>query len=203
VHGDKIRLTTSLTTERLVLRPFSATDLVPFAALNAHPLVVASLGRSLTRAESDALVDRLSAELHREGWGSWAVEVKEGARFVGMVGLARVKPTYPFAPAVEVSWRLDPAHWGRGYATEAARACLAFGFASGGLREIVAFTAVTNVRSQAVMARCAMVRDRAGDFAHPGLPEESPLRPHVLFRARADTWVEGGDRREAFVTPGT
>ena len=167
-----------------MLRPFGPSDLAPLAALNAHPSVVEWVGLSLTRAESDALVERLSAELEREGWGSWAVEVIGGEAFIGMVGLNRVKPSYPFAPAVEVGWRLDPTHWGQGYATEAAAASLSYGFETGGLAEIVSFTATANVRSQSVMERIGMVRDPAADFDHPSLPEVSPLRRHVLYRAR-------------------
>jgi RimJ/RimL family protein N-acetyltransferase len=173
----------SITTARLVLRPFTAADLAPFAALNAHPLVVEWLGER-TRAESDALTERINAEIEQEGWGFWAVEVIGGDPFIGMVGLHRVDPSFPFAPAVEIGWRLHPSQWGHGYATEAALASRDHGFASG-LDEIVAFTAAVNVRSQAVMAHIGMVRDPTADFDHPALPTDSPLRPHVLFRARA------------------
>ncbi len=174
-----------VTTERLVLRPFTEVDRAPFAELNAHPLVVESLGSSPTRAESDALVDRYREEMVREGWGLWAVEVAAGAPFVGMVGLHRVNAALPCAPAVEVGWRLHPDHWGHGYATEAAAASLVFGFEDAGLDEIVAFTTTRNTRSQAVMERLGMVRDPEGDFDHPGLPEGSPLRRHVLYRVSA------------------
>jgi len=172
----------SVTTERLLLRPFKSADLAPFAALNAHPLVVEWLGER-TRAESDALAERINAEIEREGWSFWAVEVVEGEPFIGMVGLHRVDPSFPFAPAVEIGWRLHPTHWGHGYATEAAVASLEHGFASG-LDEIVAFTAAGNVRSQSVMRRIGMARDRAADFDHPALPVHSPMRPHVLYRVR-------------------
>jgi RimJ/RimL family protein N-acetyltransferase len=173
----------SLATARLLLRPFAPADLVPFAALNTHPLVTEWIGPR-TPAESDALAETINAEIQREGWGFWAVEVVGGAPFVGMVGLHRVDPSYPFAPAVEIGWRLDPAHWGQGYATEAAAAALHHGFA-GGLAEIVAFTAAGNLRSQAVMRHIGMVRDPAADFDHPGLAIGDSLRPHVLYRARA------------------
>jgi RimJ/RimL family protein N-acetyltransferase len=172
-------------TPRLVLRPFTDVDRAPFADLNAHPLVVESLGESQTRSESDALVDRFSEEMAREGWGLWAVEVAGGAPFVGMVGLHRVNPALPCAPAVEVGWRLHPDHWGHGYATEAATASLRFGFDDARLEEIVAFTTTLNVRSLAVMERIGMVHDPAGDFDHPRLPEGSPLRRHVLYRVTA------------------
>ena len=172
-------------TTRLVLRPFTDMDRAPFAELNAHPLVVETLGTSPTRAESDAMVDRYSEEMEREGWGLWAVEVAAGAPFVGMVGLHRVNADLPCAPAVEIGWRLLPDHWGHGYATEAAAASLGFGFDEAGLAEIVAFTATVNTRSQAVMERIGMVRDTGADFDHPGLPGDSPLRRHVLYRAVA------------------
>jgi RimJ/RimL family protein N-acetyltransferase len=172
-----------------VLRPFTAVDRAPFFELNTHPLVVASLGSAPTRAESDAMIERYGAELEREGWGFWAVEVPGGGPdeaggtpFVGVIGLRRVRPSLPCAPAVEVGWRLHPGHWGHGYATEGAGASVRHGFDAGGLDEIVAFTTTHNTRSQAVMARLGMVHDPLDDFDHPGQPEDSPLRRHVLYR---------------------
>jgi RimJ/RimL family protein N-acetyltransferase len=197
-------------TERLVLRPFSDVDGAPFFALNTHPLVVESLGSSPSRAESDAMIERFSAEMAREGWGLWAVgEAADrggrggggaGAAFVGMVGLHRVRPEIPCAPAVEIGWRLHPDFWGQGYATEAAAAALRFGFEKAGLTEIVAFTTTLNARSQAVMVRIGMGRDVEGDFDHPSVPEGSPLRRHVLYRARADSQPVGGSQSSPTVT---
>ena len=178
-------MATVVTTARLVLRPFTDVDREPFFALNTHPDVVASLGTSPNRAESDAMVERYTAELEREGWGFWAVEVPGGAPFVGMVGLHRLPPWIPAAPAVEAGWRLHPDHWGHGYATEAAAASLRYGFGEAGLDEIVAYTTTVNTRSQAVMERLGMVRDVDADFDHPQVPEGHPLRRHVLYRASA------------------
>jgi RimJ/RimL family protein N-acetyltransferase len=174
-------------TERLLLRPFEASDLAPFAALNVHPRVVETLGSTPTRVESDAMVERYGAELAREGWGFWAVEVVGGAPFIGMVGLHRVAPTLPCAPAVEAGWRLHPDWWGHGYATEAASASVRHGLTTGELTEIVAFTAAINHRSQAVMERIGMRRDPGADFDHPGVAGDSPLRRHVLYRATGHT----------------
>jgi RimJ/RimL family protein N-acetyltransferase len=169
-------------------------DRTAFFELNTHPTVVESLGTSPTRAESDAMVERYGEEMAREGWGFWAVEVTGGGgggggggsgAFAGMVGLHRVNPALPCAPAVEVGWRLHPDAWGHGYATEAAAASLDYGFGAGGLDEIVAFTTTVNTRSQAVMERLGMSRDVGGDFDHPSLAEGSPLRRHVLYRISA------------------
>jgi RimJ/RimL family protein N-acetyltransferase len=129
------------------------------------------------------MVEQFAAEMEVEGWGLWAVEEVGGARFVGMVGLHRVSTALPCAPAVEVAWRLSPEHWGHGFATEGAEAALRFGFAEAGLSEIVAFTTTLNARSQAVMERIGMARDLQADFDHPSVPEGSPLRRHVLYRA--------------------
>ncbi len=175
----------TIATARLVLRPFTDVDRAPFFELNSHPLVVESLGSSPTRAESDAIVDHIEAEMARDGWGVWAVAVTGGVPFVGMVGLHRVRAELPCAPAVEVEWRLHPDHWGQGYATEAATASVRFGLDEAGLDQIIAFTTTLNTRSQAVMERIGMVRDRGGDFDHPRLPEGSPLRRHVLYRVTA------------------
>ena len=110
--------------------------------------------------------------------------------FAGFTGLAPVPAQLPCAPGVEVGWRLARWAWGHGCATEAATRALDVAFDEGpgglGLDEVVSFTAATNTRSQAVMARLGMRRDPAGDFEHPSVPAGSPLSPHVLHRLRAE-----------------
>lgn len=140
----------------------------------------------LSREESDSMARRMQARIENHGWGLWAVETLAGGEFVGLVGLVPVKDTMPFAPAVEVGWRLARAQWHRGYATEAARAALAFGFETLGLDEIVSFTARLNRPSQAVMERLGM--RRAQPFDHPSLAPDSPLRLHWLYRLSRGEW---------------
>ena len=82
----------------------------------------------------------------------------------------------------ELGWRLAFEHWGHGYATEAARLALGYGFGTLALSEIVSFTSATNRRSRAVMERLGMRRDPAEDFDYPSFPEGHPLRRHVLYR---------------------
>ncbi len=169
-------------TERLLLRPWREADRESFAALNADPAVMAWLQGVLTRAESDGFVDRIRALWAENGYGLWAVEVPS-ADFIGYVGLHPATFEAPFTPAVEVGWRLARPHWGHGYATEAARAAIRFGYDVAGLAEVLSFTAATNLRSRAVMERVGLVHDLAGDFEHPNLPQGHPLRPHVLYRS--------------------
>lgn len=174
----------TLATARLVLRRWRAADLAPFAALNADPRVTEHLGGPLRRAASDALAARIEDHFARHGFGLWAVEIRGGAPFAGFVGLSVPSFEAPFTPCVEVGWRLAAAHWGRGYATEAAHGALEFGFATLGLAEIVSFTVPRNLRSRRVMERLGMTHDPADDFDHPLLPRGHPLRRHVLYRLR-------------------
>lgn len=166
-------------TERLLLRPWRIEDREPLAALNADPEVMRHFPSTLTRAESDALADKLEAHWQRHGWGVWALERAADRRFIGFAGASHVGFEARFTPAVELMWRLAREAWGQGYATEAARAALVR------LREaslpVVAFTRSENRRSIAVMQRLGMVPD--GMFEHPRLPEGHPLRTHVLYRA--------------------
>jgi RimJ/RimL family protein N-acetyltransferase len=170
-----------LRTERLLLRGWRESDLRPFAALNADPEVMRYFPARLSREESDAMVARVSASLAERGWGLWAVE--HHGEFLGLTGLAVPQFEAPFLPAVEIGWRYARSAWGRGYATEAAQAVLAFAFHELRLDEVVSFTAVENRRSRAVMERLGMEHDAADDFDHPRIPEGSPLRRHVLYRA--------------------
>jgi len=177
-----------LTTARLLLREWHERDRDPFAALNADPRVAEFLGEPMDRTASDGLVDRIGARWASDGHGLWAVERVEDGAFVGFAGLAAPSFETAFTPCVEIGWRLAAAAWGHGYATEAARAALRFGFDDLGLHEIVSFTTVANVRSRAVMERLGMTRDPIDDFDHPRLAADDPLRPHVLYRVGRDAW---------------
>lgn len=172
----------ALRTERLLLHRWRDGDRAPFAELNADPEVMEHFPAPLTAAESDAMVARIEATFDDRGFGLWAVEVTATGAFTGFVGLWPVGFDAHFTPAVEVGWRLARAHWGRGYATEAARAATADGFGRLGLAEIVSFTAVVNLPSQRVMERLGMTHDPRDDFDHPALPPGHRLRRHVLYR---------------------
>jgi ribosomal-protein-alanine N-acetyltransferase len=175
---------TQLRTGRLILRPWRGKDREAFAALASDPEVQRYYPAPLSREEADAFVDRIEAEHRARGWGLWALEVAGTGRFIGYTGLEVPSFEAHFTPAVEVGWRLARDAWGNGYATEAARAAVAFGFDDLGLDEIVSFTVPANARSRAVMERLGMTHDPAEDFDHPGLPEGHPLRRHVLYRLK-------------------
>ncbi len=173
-------------TERLRLRQWQESDFESFAALNADPLVMEYFPEPLSNQASNDMADKIRSLIMERGWGFWAVEVKEGESFIGFCGLHIPTVTLPFSPCVEIGWRLSSAHWGKGYASEAACGALNVAFKQLELPEIVSFTTVGNRRSRRVMERIGM--KHSCEFEHPGLPEGSLLRPHVLYRLLREQW---------------
>jgi len=177
-----------IVTERLLLREWRDADVDAFTVMNADPVVMQFFPQTYTAERTLRFVARIRECWAERGYGLWAVERKDTASFIGYVGLWPATFPAHFTPAVEVGWRLAAEQWGHGYATEAARAALAYGFDSLGLEEIVSFTSSINVRSWRVMERLGMRRDASGDFEHPNVPEGHPLRPHVLYRLGREGW---------------
>jgi RimJ/RimL family protein N-acetyltransferase len=150
-----VRLPHELNTSRLLLRRWREADRAPFAALNADPRVMEHFPAVLSREQSDTRAVQIEAHFEEHGFGLWAVEIPNVASFAGFVGLAIARFEAAFTPCVEVGWRLAAEHWGFGYATEGARAALAFGFGALGLAEILSWTVVANRRSRRVMEKSA------------------------------------------------
>jgi len=173
----------TLETPRLILRPWRKEDLDPLFAINGDADSMRHFPAVMTRAESDAWATRIQAHFADHGWGFWVVEAREDAAFIGVVGLLTIPWQGRFTPAVEIGWRIAPAACRRGFAEEAARAALGFGFGPLHLPEIVAFTIPANVPSWRLMERLGMRAD--GDFDHPRLPAGHPLQRHLLYRLLA------------------
>ena len=180
-------------TERLVLRGFSDADREPFAAMNADPRVMEHFPTLLTRAESDAFVDRIQRRWDADGLGLWAVERREDGRFLGFTGLVLERSGMPLGPCVEIGWRFAAEAWGNGYATEAARAALRFGFEVLDLEEILSWTVPANTASRRVMERIGMTHDSADDFDHPRHLANDRIRRHVLYRVSREQWTALAD----------
>lgn len=172
----------SITTDRLMLRRWHDADRVPFQAMNADPRVMEFMPSLLSPAESDALVDRAQAHFDRHGFGPFAVELLENHSFIGFIGLSIPNFDAHFMPAIEIGWRLAFDSWGHGLATEGARAAVGYAFGELGLTSLVSFTVPANLRSRRVMEKLGMTHDARDDFNHPRLPEDHPLRRHVLYR---------------------
>lgn len=169
---------------RVLLRPWTDSDLEPFAAMNADAEVMRWFRAPLTRAESDAMAQRIRERFAADGFGLWALQTPE-LDFAGFVGLFPVPPfALPFEryaqapPSREIGWRLPRAAWGQGYASEGAGLALDCARHTLRLPEVVSFTAVGNVKSQAVMQRIGL--QFVGEFDHPNLAGHA-LERHVLY----------------------
>ncbi len=184
----------SLHTARLLLRNWKDEDLAPFAALNADPVVMEFFADTLSRDRSDHTARVFASQIRERGWGLWAVEEVASGRFIGFVGLSIPNWQAAFTPCVEVGWRLALPFWGKGYATEAGKSSLEYGFERLGLPEIVSFTTAPNVRSQKVMQRLGMTRNPMDDFDHPHLEPGHCLQRHVLYRISRDHWRRNRNR---------
>lgn len=179
-------VTPELRTERLLLRAWREADRAPYAALNGDAGVMRHFPSTLTSTQSDEMVDRMMVHWDIHNFGLWAVEVVDTRVFIGFVGLSVPTWSEHFTPCVEVGWRLAKHAWGHGYATEAARVAVGWGFNHFDAEhlpydEIVSFTTEANLPSRRVMDKLGMTHDPADDFDHPLLPDWAGRR-HVLYR---------------------
>lgn len=175
-------------TERLNLHPLTLNDTDDMAAINADPKVMEHFPAPMTASQTKTFMQRVVKHWEDNGFGLCALEIRETGAFIGFTGLTHPPYETPFTPCVEVGWRLNPAAWGQGFAYEAARACLKWGFGGLRLNEIVSFTTITNTRSSGLMKRLGMQHDLSEDFDHPMLETDSPLLRHVLYRLNRENW---------------
>jgi RimJ/RimL family protein N-acetyltransferase len=121
-----------ITGDRVVLRPWREADLESFVPLHADPEVMVDASTIKTRAQSEAKFQRYIDAFKSLGFCRWAMEHRDG-NFLGYVGIMPIRDRHPLAPSVEIGWRLVRRAWGKGYATEGARATLTDGLVASAL----------------------------------------------------------------------
>ena len=166
--------------ERLLLRGWSEADIEPLCEMNADEKVMEFFPKTLDKSEVLALYNMIISEQAERGFSLYAVEKKSDGKLIGLTGFHMASFYSDFTPAIEIGWRLKSEEWGRGYATEAARACLKYGKETLKFGEVVSFTAVINKRSENVMKKLGMARQ--GKFVHPKLDPSHALARHVLYK---------------------
>jgi RimJ/RimL family protein N-acetyltransferase len=184
-----------LTTNRLILRTWKPSDIPLMAAISSDPLVMEHFPAIQDITATQALIDHINQHYKKFGYAAYAVEIKDTHEFIGFVGLNHP----PFAipnfqpvtlPIVEIGWRLSSQHWGKGYATEAAKAVLHYAFTELNLGEIISFTVITNNKSRRVMEKIGLQHSEADNFNHPKLEENSALSKHVLYRLTRNEYIK-------------
>ena len=182
--------TAQLETPRLILRRWRSSDREPYAAMNADPEVMRYFPAVLSKERSDLSADRIDAGFDLHGHGRWAMERRDTGAFIGFTGVGPMPEGVPGSDGMEIGWRVARAHWRQGFALEAATAALDAAFApdaAPALQEVNSITAVINEPSRGVMRRLGM--RHIDDFAHPVVPEGSPIRAHVRYVLTRDEWM--------------
>lgn len=178
-----------LKTDRLLLRQWTEDDFLPFAELCSDKEVMEYFPKLQAQEESYKIGEKILSLINERGWGFWAVDIPDQHKFIGFVGLHIPTNKMPFSPCVEIGWRLSKKHWGKGYATEAAKEVLKFAFETLNLNEVVSFTTLANNRSKSVMQKIGM-RDSAQNFMHPDIEVSHPLCEHVLYKISKSEWQQ-------------
>ena len=172
---------------RLGFRKFIPEDLPVFAQMNADEAVMKFFPFPLTKAESDALAQRINEHFDKHQFTYFAVETLQNQAFIGFVGLARQEYETAYSPFVDIGWRLKKTAWGQGFATEGAKACLQYAFETIGLEEIYAVATLANHQSENVMQKIGM--KKLEDFDHPKIAVGHPMRRCMMYKiSKADYW---------------
>lgn len=168
------------TSSRLGFRSWRAEDLEEFSQLNADKAVMEHFPTTLSKKEVEELIKKLQLQYTKQGFTYYATEIKATGEFIGMIGLAYQEYPSPFTPAIDIGWRLKKSAWGKGYATEGAKCCLAYGFKELNLKQIIAVCPEVNQRSENVMQKIGM--KKLGAFDHPKLADHSRLKKHLCYQ---------------------
>ena len=180
-------MTSSIHTPRLILRQWQDSDHAPYIAMNMDEEVMRYFPALQTAEETLAQIERFQTFINENGYGFFAVQCRDTGDFIGFTGLAQPRFESYFTPCVEIGWRLAKAHWGHGFAQEAAKACLDMGFDKLNLNEIYSFTSILNLPSINVMKKIGM--KEAGQFEHPNLKDGDRLKTHILYKIEKRDWL--------------
>jgi RimJ/RimL family protein N-acetyltransferase len=189
---EELTQTFQLETPHLILRRWQEADRVPFAEMNADPIVMHYFAAPMTCQQSDEAIDRYLAAFDREGFSFFAATLRDTGAFIGTIGLQTMRDAVPNLPrpAVEIGWRLAQSAQGKGLATEGARAIVDHAFNQLGINEVVAITALPNRASRHVMEKLGMTHRPELDFDHPRVPAGHQYQRHTLYSLRNPNFNE-------------
>lgn len=174
-----------LETTRLILREFEDTDLDALLKINQDKNVMAYFPGTQNLEQTQNFIKKVKQHFSEHGYSLYAVELRNTGEYIGFVGLLNATFKAHFTPATEIGWRIAYKHWGKGYATEAAKAILHYAFTDLKIAEVVSFTSKTNIKSRRVMEKIGLIYKRDDDFINPNIPDDYPdLKPHVLYRLK-------------------
>jgi [ribosomal protein S5]-alanine N-acetyltransferase len=178
-----------LSTERLGLRRWIDTDVQPFIDMNKDADIMKYFPKTLTDTETMEMIERIKLHFSKNNFGLFAVENKSTKQFLGFTGFSMPAFSSFFTPCIEIGWRFNKEVWRHGFATEAASACIKYGFENLGFDKIVSFTSIINTGSEKVMKKIGM--EYVADFDHPKIEKSSAICRHVLYEIEKKNWMAG------------
>jgi len=168
-----LKKTPRLETERLILRQWETDDFEAYASMFADPEVIRFLspdGKPLSRFESWRSFSAMIGHWQLRGFGMFAVIERASGDLVGRIG-----PWEPEGwPGFEIGWGLSSKHWGRGYATEAVKACISYAFGELGRKHLISIIDPDNIRSIRVAERVGEKLE--GTTSLPNVPGRTLLK---------------------------
>jgi len=167
------------TSQRLGFREWQSSDLSQMAAINADPLVMEFFPSLQSFEQTQDFIKRKQLLFSEKRFCYFAVELLSAKKFIGFIGLSQVKFEAPFTPCVDIGWRLDSFHWGKGYATEGALRCLEYARTVLNLKEVFSMAPVKNTKSINIMKKIVM--NLNCNFIHPLLINNDFLKDCVLY----------------------
>ena len=173
-----------ISSDRLNLRHWVESDITSLIQMNKDEDVMRYFPSIMSDDESISFYDRINKHFSDYGYGLFVVEERVSNKFLGYTGFMMALFESAFTPCVEIGWRFNKENWGNGFATEAAKACLEYGFYKLNFIEVNSFTSVLNKKSEAVMQRIGM--NKVGEFNHPKVSIDSQLRLHVNYNIKND-----------------
>lgn len=179
---------TPFETERLILRRWKTLDRPAFHRLNSDEQVMEFFPFRRDRKAADRRMDEFNEAIDGQGYGLFALERRTDGSLLGFTGLDQTDPEMPFGPGVEIGWRLLPEFWGKGYAREAATACLDKAFGVLGLDDVLATTVAVNTASVGLMSRLGFTLHRRYEDMSIDPAVHPRLVDNLLFRLRANEW---------------
>ncbi len=162
------------------MRNWQEADVPPLAEMSLDPEVMFYFPDVQSEEATKDLVQRLKEHFDDFGYTYFAMDELETGTFVGFNGLKYQTFESGFTPSVDIGWRLTRSAWGKGYATEAAKACLDAAFDQFGLREIYSYCPDLNKPSEAIMKKIGM--EFVGTFMHPKVAGDSRFKHCVVYQ---------------------
>jgi ribosomal-protein-alanine N-acetyltransferase len=169
-----------IATPRLFLRKWRAADVPIYVQMNQNKDVMQFFPGFYTEEETMQQLQNTEQTMQIYGYSLYALERRDTGQFIGFTGFAHPSFQAHFTPCVEIGWRIHPQHWQKGFATEAAKACLQYGFRELGFTTIYSFTSIHNLPSERIMQKIGM--HKQGFFNHPNIADGHKLQLHVLYK---------------------